>query len=235
MCLYTSAVLAFNVPVVYMARDVIILMRATSLERAIWRGGSWKSRHGKEWSECHLGPKKYNFKSSSAQAQCSCKQWVAWGPATGAVDCETRLGLLLQPHAAPCPTLQYNGHSTIAPMPSSNAVAECRWAKRRRMSPPPASSPVPVLLQLQHRPRLHSNSNLQLPPLHSKQASAATHVSTWVSCHYHHLRQLLFLKPLFLARLPGFLHGQRKHHPQADIRNAIAGHVPSWRLHLLCR
>jgi hypothetical protein len=41
----TSLIITIYVPVVYMARDVMILMRATSISRAIGRGGPLKSRH----------------------------------------------------------------------------------------------------------------------------------------------------------------------------------------------
>jgi hypothetical protein len=41
-----------NVPVFYMAQDLMILMQAISITRAIGRDGPWKSR-------LFLGPKKY--------------------------------------------------------------------------------------------------------------------------------------------------------------------------------
>ncbi len=56
--------ITINVPIVYMARDLLILMRATSIKRAIGRGGALKidtfldTENGTERSDHHYGPKK---------------------------------------------------------------------------------------------------------------------------------------------------------------------------------
>jgi hypothetical protein len=62
-----TIIITINVPVVFMARYVMVLRGATSL-RGIGRGGPWKSRlfwalKWHERSECYFGPKKttYNF------------------------------------------------------------------------------------------------------------------------------------------------------------------------------
>ncbi len=63
----------FLCPVVYMARDVMILMRANPLQGPL-KGrvpenrdffGPW---NGNEESECHLGPKKPRYIKNSAQS-----------------------------------------------------------------------------------------------------------------------------------------------------------------------
>ncbi len=64
--------LTFNVPVVYMGRDVWIWMGEKSIKRGVWRGWPWNwdffgPWNGKEHSECHLGPKKSRFQGPPLQ------------------------------------------------------------------------------------------------------------------------------------------------------------------------
>jgi hypothetical protein len=49
-----EAMITSNVPGVYMARDVMILMRENPFRGPLERGGPG---NGNERSECHLGPK----------------------------------------------------------------------------------------------------------------------------------------------------------------------------------